>query len=330
MCKKEIQELWDLISKSKKILLINHIRMDMDSLWSLSALYDVLWQIWKNVKAINDETPPNNYNIIWYNGIIEPYMDIASFKPDLIISLDAASEWQLWATFENNIDIFKNTPLVVVDHHVSNLWFGSLNIIYPEFSSTCEIVYYILKKLELTKYITPKIATALLAWVYTDTNIFYNSNTNGHTLRTAADLIDFWADFRKPYFEFYKKKTLSKSRLWWSILSKRLKISDNKKVAWATVPFSIFEETWWSDRDLTWLISEFFANIDWIEICFLAFELNYWGVKTSFRCTEQHDVSIIAWKLGWGWHKQAAWFTSDKSLDEVEKICLKELKNELI
>lgn len=327
--KSEIKKFWELIKSSKKILLINHIRMDMDALWSLSAIYDILTQLWKDVKAVNDEVPPNNYNIIWYNEIIEPYLDIVSFKPDLIISLDAASEWQLWATYENNKEIFKNTPFVIIDHHKTNEWFGSVNIISKDFSSSCELVFYILKKLNLVKYITPKIATALLSGIYTDTNIYYNSNTSGYTLRTAADLIDLWADFRKPYFEFYKKKTITKSRLWWTILSKRLKISDNKKVAWAIVPFSIFEETWWNDRDLTWLISEFFANLDWVEICFLVYELNYWGVKASLRCTEKYDMSSVAEKLGWGWHKQAAWFTSDKTLEEVEKMILKALKKEL-
>jgi hypothetical protein len=35
------------------------------------------------------------------------------------------------------------------------------------------------------------------------------------------------ADFRKPYYEFYKKKTFTQSRLWGEILANNMKISDN-------------------------------------------------------------------------------------------------------
>lgn len=329
MLKKEIKKFWDLISKSKKILLINHIRMDMDALWSLSAMYDILWQLWKDVKAVNDELPPENYNIVWYNHIIEPDLDIKLFNPDLIISFDAASEEQLGTVYKNNLEVFKNNHFVAIDHHVTNTWFWTLNLIAPWYSSTCELTYDILKELNLIKYITPEIALSLLSGIYTDTNIYYNSNTTSNTLRVAAELIDAGADFRKTYFEFYKKRAYPKSKLWWKVLSKKLKISKNRKIAWACVPKKFFKETWTTDRDLTGLISEFFANIEWIEISFLLYEQADKKIKTSLRSTEKHNVSKIASHLGWWWHKQAAWFTSKYSLKKTEKMILNELKKEL-
>ena len=107
--KQKINKLWELIKVSNKILLVNHIRMDMDAFWSLSAVYDILKQLWKNIKAINDEKPLENFSFTWYNEIIKPELDIKIFNPDLIISFDAASEWQLWEAYKNNIEIFKNT-----------------------------------------------------------------------------------------------------------------------------------------------------------------------------------------------------------------------------
>ena len=304
--------------------------MDMDGFWSLSAIFDILNELWKEVKAINDEIPLENFAFLWYNQIIETNLDLKEFNPDLIISFDAASLDQLWNSYKNNIDIFKNTNFVVIDHHKTNPGFGEINIVNPSYSSTCELTFDIITKLKLEKYITPKIATSLLAWIYTDTNVFYNSNTTSNTHYVTAKLMEYWADFRKPYYEFYQKRTFSKSKLWWEILANHMKISKDWKIVWSTVKNEIFIKTNTSERELTWLISEFFANIEWVEIAFISHEIDNNKVKTSFRSTENYDISAIAEIFWWGWHKQAAWFTSTKKIEEVEREILEQIKNSLI
>lgn len=326
--KENIEKLWKLINNSNRILLINHIRMDMDAFWSLSATYDILKQLWKNVRAINDEKPLDSYAFTWYNQIIETELNINEFKPELIISFDAASLGQLWLSYKNNIPEFEKTEFVVIDHHKTNPGFWKINIVNPEYSSTCELTYDVLTQIDLIKFITPKIATSLISWIYTDTNIFYNSNTTSNTHFVTWKLIEAWADFRKPYFEFYKKKTYSQSKLWWEVLTNYMNISNNWKLVWAAIPKSLFTKVWAKDRQLTWLISEFFANIEWVEVCFLSHEIENNLVKTSFRSTPEYDISKVASHFGWWWHKQAAWFSSEKSLKEVEKEILEEIKKE--
>ena len=51
-------------------------------------------------------------------------------------------------------------------------------------------------------------------------------------------------------------------------------------------------------------------------------------MKTSFTSTPEHDLSEIAAFFGWGWHKQAAWFTSEKTLAKVEEEILNKIKKE--
>ena len=323
-----INTLGEYISKSNKILLINHIRMDMDAFWSLSAMYDILLQLWKEVKAVNDELPLDSFAFTWYNHIIEPELDINTFNPELIISFDAASTWQLWETYINNEEIFKNCNFVVIDHHKTNPLFGKTNIVDASYSSTCELTFDILKQLWLEKYITPKIATSLICGIYTDTNIFYNSNTTSNTHYVAWKLMEYGADFRKPNYEFYKKKTFEQSKLWWEVLANYMNISDDKKIVWAVLPLDIFEKTWSHERQLTWLISEFFANIEGIEICFISHEIDQNTVKTSFRSTPNYDISHIAQLLWWWWHKQAAGYSSNKNISEVEDEILKTIKKE--
>ncbi len=326
--KEKINKLWKLIQNSNKILLINHIRMDMDAFWSLSAIFDILTQLWKNVKAINDESPLESYAFTWYNHIIEPNLNLKDFNPELIISFDAASISQLWKSYSENIEIFENTEFVVIDHHKTNPWFWKINIIDAWYSSTCELTYDILTQLDLDKYITPQMATSLLSWIYTDTNIFYNSNTTVNTYVVTSKLVELWADYRKPYYEFYKKKTFTQSRLWWEILANRMNISKNWKVIWATITKEIFKKTWSNDRELTGLISEFFTNIEWVEVCFVSFETENNSIKTSFRSTPNYDISLVAQAFWWGWHKQAAWCTINENIEIAEEKILKEIKKQ--
>lgn len=322
--KEKILQFWELIKKHKKILMINHTRMDPDAFWSLTWFYNLLKNIWwYEIKATNDEKTPEEFSFLWNNEIIEPNLDIETFNPDLIISFDASNLEQLWNTYKNYKNVFGNKDFVIIDHHITNPWFWKLNIIDTTASSSCELVFEIIEILDLTKYIDKNIATLLTAWLLTDTNIYYNSNTTSKTLLTWAKLMDFWADFRLPMFNFFKKKEFNKSRLWWEVL-KDLKKSDDWKIVWWIITKEIFEKTSTTDKDTSWLINEFLANISWCEISFLLYPLDNWLIKASFR-SSWFDVSNLCLSFWWWWHKLASGFTSIKNLEEIEKEVLEKL-----
>lgn len=319
--KKNIEKFEKLIKKAEKILLINHIRMDPDAFGSLWAFYYILKKIWKNVKATNDFLAPENFLFLESNEIIEPGINISDFNPDLIISFDAASTGQLGETYIKYIDIFKKKDFVVIDHHMTNSWFWSINIINDSYSSTCELTFHILEKIWLTKHITHKEATLLTAWIHTDTNIFYNQNTTSNTLLTAAKLMDLWADFRAPMYNFFQKATYNKTKLVWIVFDK-LQKSDDGKIVWASITKKDFEKTWTWDEDTSGIINRL-INIEWVEIAFLIHEL--WDeVKASFR-SKEYSVWDFCASFWWGWHKLAAWFRTDKKLKVIEKEILDKL-----
>lgn len=87
---KQIEKLGKLIKKSKRILLINHIRMDGDAWGSLGGLALILKNMKKDVKAINDCPVPNSLAFTGHAQIIEPDLDVRAYNPDLIIALDSS------------------------------------------------------------------------------------------------------------------------------------------------------------------------------------------------------------------------------------------------
>lgn len=322
--KENIKKLEKLIKKADKILLINHIRMDPDAFWWLASFYYILEKIGKDVKAVNDMLPPSNFDFLESSDIIEIDLDIKNFNPDLIISFDAASLWQLGETYIKNENIFKEKNFVIIDHHMTNHWFWSINIVNDKYSSTCELTFHIIEKIGFTKYITPKIATLLTAWIHTDTNIFYNQNTSSSTLITAAKLMDLWADFRAPMYNFFQKATYNKTKLVWIVFNK-LQKSDDGKIVWASITKKAFEKTWTWDEDTSGIINRL-INIEWCEVAFLIHEL--WDeVKASFR-SKEYSVWDLCASFWWWWHKLAAGFRTNKKLSVIEKEIIEKLKKE--
>ena len=323
----EILELWEKLNSkfgTKKILLVNHIRMDPDAFWSLWAFYLILKKNWYNVKATNDEVLPENFKFLVDFDFIEPELDIKKYDPDIIISFDAASLWQLWETYKNFKEIFDNKFFVVIDHHITNKSFWNLNIINHKSSSTCELVYEIIETLDFLNYIDKQIASLLITWILTDTNMYYNSNTTSKTLQIASNLLDLWANFRKSMFNFFKKKTFNKTRLWWEVL-KDLKISNDWKIVWWIITKDIFEKTNSNYKDVSGLINEFLSNMEWNIVSFLLYELKDWWVKASFRSTEINVWDFCGSFPWWWWHKQAAWFTIFEDIKVIEKEVLERL-----
>jgi phosphoesterase RecJ-like protein len=319
----KINKLKILLEKSKNILLINHIRMDPDAFWSLSAFYYILKKLWKNIKAINDEIRPDNFSFLDENQIFEPNLNIKEFNPDLIISFDAASIGQLGETYIKNENIFKNTNFIVIDHHITNSWFWDLNIIDTKASSTCELVFEIIENFNWIKYTTPKIATLLNAWMLTDTNMYFNQNTTSKTLKTASKLLELWSNFRAPIYEFFKKKSFQKTKLFWIALGK---IEKQWNIVYTSLSKNDFLKAEATDQDTNWII-DMMINIDWAEIAFIIYTLDKWWNKVSFR-SKNFNVWEFCEKFWWWGHKLAAWFSSEKESKELTKEILNEIKNQ--
>ncbi len=306
MFEKEILILKEKINKSKNILLINHKRMDPDAFGSLSTFYYILRDnLNKNVLAINDDERPDNFAFLDEKNIFKN--KIENFNPDLIISFDVASIDQLGEVYNKNKDIFDKFFFVVIDHHITNPWFWDLNIIDTKASSTCELVFYILEKLDFLQYINKKIATFLNAWMLTDTNMYYNQNTTPKTLCTAAKLMEYWSDYRAPIFEFFKKKSFSKTKLFGIALQKIQKKWD---IAYSFLTKDDFLQANAKDQDTNWII-DMMINIEWINIAFLVYALDKWDYKVSFRSKEFNVGKFCEQFWGWG-HKLASWFSTQE------------------
>lgn len=324
----EIWKFKNYLKNSKKILLINHRRMDGDAYGSLAWFYYLLQKFWNyTVFATNDETTPESFSFLDNNEIFDVSFYLKDFSPDLIISFDVASLEQLWDVYKNNTSLFSHTTWVNIDHHISNNLFWNINIVDTTASSTCEIVWDIIKNFDLEKYMDKKIATFLLTGIITDTNSFFNTNSSSKALQSASEIMKYHPRHQDIIINLFKKKPYNRLKLWWKILES-LKDINNSKVVWNIVPKSLFIQTRTTDKDISWLIDEFLTTIDGLEVGFLLYELDDKKVKWSFRWkTDNIDLDVFCRKWWWWWHKRASGFVVEwKNLYEVEAEVVEELK----
>lgn len=196
-----ISVLKQLFSRASKVSVVVHTHPDGDALGSGAALVTYLSQrLGKDAMLIIPDSAPDTISFITEG------MDVldASLLPeeaaerisqsDLLVILDLN---ELHRT-EQLAPIISSSPArkILVDHHLRPQLDGfSLAFSEPWRSSTCELLFFILKELEdgQVRNIPAPSLTALMAGMTTDTNNFANSVIPS-TLQMAAELLQAGVD----------------------------------------------------------------------------------------------------------------------------------------
>ncbi len=207
------------------------------------------------------------------NGYFEPH-DVETkrgkSKYDLIIVLNTVALEQLGRPYEENAEIFYESPLVNIDCHPDNENFGEINLIDPTACSTSEILFSLFQSLD-PKIIIPEIATCLLAGIISVTESFQNKNTTPTAFSIAAKLLNAGANQEMIIQHFYKTRPLSYLRLWGRALA-RLKTSREQKIIWSLLSPLDFEKSKSEASHLNQILSDLKNNAVKSEIIFLLAE----------------------------------------------------------
>jgi len=230
---------------------------------------------------------------------------------DLIIVLDCADLEQLGTVYENNTDLFFSAPVINIDHHASNTFFGNINLVEITAASASEILLGIIQKLENVEnktFIDDDIATMLLLGIITDTNSFQNPNTTPKSFDVAANLIDLGARQQEIIQHIYKTKKLSTLKLWGQTLSK-IQVDPVHRLVWSSINKNDLHETGATPDESEGIIDELMSNAPGAEVILLFKDNLNDMLGGSIRTTSAGiDASKIAQMFGGGGHLQAAGF----------------------
>ena len=197
----KISSLKHIIGESSRLSVIVHTHPDGDALGSGAAMTVYLRErLGKNVCMIIPDSAPGTVDFIIEGlDVLDASKDPAAAEKqisnsDLIFILDLNA----FHRTEQLAGILSASPAkkVLIDHHLHPET-APFEMIFsePERSSTCELLYFILKDLEsgVIDAIPFRCLEALMAGMTTDTNNFSNSVIPS-TLQMAAELLEAGVD----------------------------------------------------------------------------------------------------------------------------------------
>ncbi|MBM3227982.1 hypothetical protein FJZ27_03950 [Candidatus Peribacteria bacterium] len=228
---------------------------------------------------------------------------------DLIIAVDTADLALFGSLYTEHVDLFAHTPILNIDHHISNTRYGQLHLIDPVSASATEVLYHWFSGVpQFAKSITPDIATLLLTGLITDTRSFQNPNTTPRSLEVAAELLERGARQQEIIQHIYKTKPLSTLKIWGRALN-RIEIDAESGIVWSSISREDLAEMGAESRETHGILDELISTIPGADAYVLFTEVEGGGLKASLRSSPALDVSRLAAEAyGGGGHARAAGF----------------------
>lgn len=285
--------LIDSIKSAKNILIVGHVRPDGDCLGAGLALKRLANNEGVNADVVYDSDLPKHYEFMHdFDAINNPTTELY----DLLIVVDCGDELRMGKYSK----LLKKLKSIQFDHHITNKGFAQTNYVYPEKSSTCEIIADVL--LPLGK-VDSVIADCLYVGLSTDSGHFMHNNVTSNVFSVGARLLECGARAYDINMRLYRNRTIKKSRLIAKALDS-MKFFADDKICIITVTAKMLEQTGCALADTEGLIDFAMAH-GCVSVAVCMTEQADHKYKVSYR-SKGYNVAECAAVFGGGGHVQAA------------------------
>jgi len=315
---KQINLAIEQMLNSKNIYIVSHVQPDGDNLGSILSLGQALKSKNLDVFMLKSDEIPNDF--MFLPGI-EYMMDYDGLGyVDVLIVLDSGDENRIG----KNKEILGKANLVInIDHHISNTYFGDINIVDKDASSTGELVFEIIKSMGIE--ISKEIGTCLYTAISSDTGSFMYDNTSARTHEIAAELLKSNIDKSYININLYQNRSLERTKLFITALNS-LELYYNDKVAIVAITQELLEKSNATMEDTEGIVS-FLREISPVEVAIILKEFHGENIKVSMRSKKYVDVAKISSYFSGGGHVRAAGFTVNSTVGKIKASLLEQLKD---
>ena len=316
----------DFIRGAKCVLACSHLRPDGDAIGSLLAVGWALDQLGKaHTLACPNPVPSTLHFLPGWERITQKLAPTCTTGPgnyDLVIALDTGDP----SRFEHLREEIERleAPILVIDHHITNTRFGTVNWVEPDAAATAEMLFPLLQQLGLQ--LDETVAAYLLTGIVTDTQGFRTSNTSSRTMEIVGELLRVGAPLATISDWALNRRSLSAMRLWAAVLPG---VQCRDHIVWGEIPLSVrlaSDYTGGDDADLV----EFLATVEEAQVAAIFCERKDGTVKVSLRSRAGTDVAEVTQQLGGGGHAQAAGATVEGPLEAARQRVLALLEQRLM
>jgi phosphoesterase RecJ-like protein len=258
-----------------------------------------------------ESPPPRKFSFLPdFDKIVsatEPYLY------DLVIGLDCSDTARLGKIYDaKRMD---GVPLINIDHHVTNLLFGDVNLVNSQTASTAEVVLSLLDHLGVPlDQDGAGIALCLLTGVVTDTMGFRTSNVTPQVMANAIRLMEAGASLSEiTHYVFNQRPVVELS-----LLGRGLSQTQTEgALAWSEIALADRHACGHMGSSDAGLVDMLVRTRE-IHVAAVFSEMEDNQVDISFRADPGFDVAQLALSLGGGGHPAASGCKISGSLEAAK------------
>ncbi|TWO32540.1 bifunctional oligoribonuclease/PAP phosphatase NrnA [Seonamhaeicola sediminis] len=324
MNKQDINSIKQLLSNSKKIVIVPHKNPDGDAIGSSLGLLHYLLKGKHKAQVIapNDypsflKWMPNEVSILKHDSQTKQCVDLIN-QADIIFTLDF-NAFHRTGNMEAVLTESKALK-IMIDHHQAPDDYATYMFSDVGMSSTCEMIYHFIDMLGDLDLIDTDIATCLYAGIMTDTGSFRFSSTTSKTHRIVANLIEKGANNAEIHNNVYDTNSYNKLQLLGCALN-NLKVISESRTAYITLSQDELNQYKYTKGDTEGVVN-YGLSLEGIVLAAIFIEDKQEGIiKISLRSKGNFSVNDMSRShFNGGGHINAAGGKSYSSLkDTVEK-----------
>ncbi len=245
-------------------------------------------------------------------------------KPDIVIVLDTPDVETIDKIYDKNTELFFEVPIVNIDHHPGNEYFGTVNLVDLTASSTSEILVSLFEALGV-KISDPDAATCLLCGIVSDTQSFRSQSTTPKSLTVAAQLLAAGGRQQEIISNLYKKKPIALMKLWGEMIE-GIQIDKEHSFAWTKVAISDISDKSITTADIADAADELLTNTPDADTVLILCETEKGKAFGKLKGRKGAEVATLAKSLGGeGSANNATFSESGKDLAEIELKVIKKI-----
>jgi len=298
------------IKAAREIVVSGHVNPDGDSIGSLLSLGLGLEKLNKRVQMLSVDGVPQKYTgLPGAKRIVEKIT-----RPvDLAIAVDCSNREILGPAFE----MFKGAKdILEIDHHEFRRPFGNIRYIDHKAAAVGELIYALLKKLEVS--ISSDIAQNLLTSIIVETDSFRLPNVSRFTFEVSAELVKNGVDFYRLVNTVFWSTTKECAMLSGICLS-RCKFLKANRIVWSIIRQSDFRRIKGKDEDVD-AVADQMRAIKGVDIAVLLREKEDGRLRVSLRSKDKINIAQVAEYYGGGGHFDVAGCTISNNPEIIRQL----------
>lgn len=324
MNKQDILDIKQLLSSKKNIVIVPHKNPDGDAIGSTLGLLHYLLKINHKATIIAPNDYPDFLKWLPLEGTILKHENNTNLCNDLIKDADIifTLDFNAFHRTGNMASVLEksNAVKIMIDHHQQPGDYAKYTYSDVSMSSTCEMIYNFLDKIEALNFIDAPTATCLYVGIMTDTGSFRYRSTTSTTHRIIASLIDKGADNTQIHNSVYDTNSYNRMQLLGVALN-NLKVIPKSKTAYTSLSQDELQQLDYKKGDTEGFVNYALSLNNIILAAIFIEDKQNNIIKISLRSKGDFSVNELSRKhFEGGGHTNAAGGKSNTSLETtIEK-----------